>query len=104
MSKFQVNIKRSAESRNAFVRALRLVGPISLRQAQDMAIHFERFHNSVLVAGVDLPVAEHLAEVLRDAGAEVAVQASSLNTPVLCMPQVNTKYRWNAFRTISKAA
>lgn len=104
MSKFQISITRPSESQKDFVRALRQVGPISLKQAVNLALHFERFRNSVLVAGIDLPVAEHLANALRNAGAEVDLQASSVSTPMLCVPEVNAKYVWGALRTIVKVA
>jgi hypothetical protein len=104
MAKFQISINRPPESQKDFIRALRQVGPIGLKQAVNLAIHFERFRNSVLVAGIDLPVAEHLASALRNAGAEVDLQASSVSTAMLCVPEVNAKYEWGAFRTIVKVA
>jgi hypothetical protein len=104
MSKCQVVIVCPSNDRTAFVRALRTAGSIGLKQASDLAVYFERFRRSVLVAGVDLPVAEHLAGCLRDAGTEVELQPSSIGTPMLCAPEVNAKYGWGALRQIKKLA
>lgn len=103
MSKQQVRIKRVPEDRPRLARALRLVGRMSLRQAQDLAIHLARFQNSIVVAGVDSSVAEHVANVLQGSGAEVDVEECSIDTPMLCSPEVNARYQWGAFRTIRKA-
>jgi hypothetical protein len=105
MSKCQVIIVcPPKDHQTAFVRALRTAGSISLKQATDLAVYFERFRRSVLVAGVDLSVAEHLAGCLRDTGAEVELQPSSMSTPMLCAPEVNAKYGWGALRQIRKVA
>jgi hypothetical protein len=104
MSKCQVIIVCPPKDQTAFVRALRTAGSISLKQATGLAVYFERFRRSVLVAGVDLSVAEHLAGCLRDAGAEVELQPSSMSTPMLCAPEVNAKYGWGALRRIKQVA
>ncbi len=73
---------------------------MGLKQASDLAIHLERFRNSIVVAGVEPSIAEHIARVLRESGAEVAVEECSSSTPMLCFPEVNTKHEWGIFRTI----
>lgn len=103
MSKKQIRVDRLPGDRRAFVKALRLIGRTGLKQASELAIHLERYRHSVLVTGIDRGTAEHIAALLRDAGAGVTVEASSLDTPMLCTPDVNRKYRWGAFRVISKA-
>ncbi len=87
-----------------FVRALRTVGAIGLKRAIDLAIHFDRFRRSVLVAGVELHVAEHLSAALREAGTEVELQECSISTPMLCTPEVNAKYVWGALRMLKVLA
>ncbi len=102
--KFQVIVISPPEDRMRFVRALRTVGAIGLKRAIDLAIHFDRFRRSVLVAGVELHVAEHLSAALREAGTEVELQECSISTPMLCTPEVNAKYVWGALRMLKEVA
>ena len=99
----QIAIHGVPAERTKFIKALRLAGQLDLKQASDLAAHFDRVRHSILVAGIDLPVAEHLAEELREAGADVEIQPSSITTPMLCSPQVNEKYVWGAARTLKRA-
>jgi hypothetical protein len=104
MATQQIRISKVPGDRVRFVKALRLIGGrSSLKHASDLAIHLERFQPSIIVAGIDPDVAAHIADELRHAGAEVTVEDCSINTPMLCSPDVNEKYSWRAFRLIRKA-
>jgi hypothetical protein len=66
----------------------------------------DRFRKSVVVAGVDEATAGHIAAALRESGAEVAVEPSSVDTPMLCAPMVNARFSWRGwgpFRVVRKA-
>jgi hypothetical protein len=107
VNKFQIRLSELPTDRIALVRALRLVGNLGLKQANDLALHVGRFPQSVLVAGVDESTAGHIAAAFKDVGAEVAVEPSSIDTPMLCTPMVNAKFSWRGwgpFRLIRKAA
>jgi hypothetical protein len=103
MSKYQIIVCSLPTDRTKFVEALRRTTPLTLKQALDVANHLERFRHSTLVAGIDLQVADHIASALREAGAEVVLDESSVTTPMLCNPEGNTHYRWGMFRVIKKA-
>lgn len=103
MSTQQIRISRVPSDRVQFTRALRLIGQMGLKQATELAVHLDRFRNSVVVAGIEPAVAAHIADVLTNAGAEVAVEECSDTTPMLCSPTVNARYKWGAFRSIKKA-
>src|SRR6186997_2715563 len=106
MTQYQVRLHELPADRVALVRALRLVGNLGLKRADDLARHLDRYRKSVLVAGIDESTAGHIAAALRDAGAEVAVEPSSVDTPMLCTPLVNAKFSWRGwgpFRLIRKA-
>lgn len=51
----------------------------------------------ILVAGVSGEVTEHAANLLREAGAEVVVEASSIEAPMVLRPQADQRYRWHWF-------
>jgi hypothetical protein len=107
MNKYQVRLRELPADRVAFLRSLRLVGNLGLKQADDLARHLDRFRKSVLVAGVEESTAGHIASSLIEAGAEVDVEISSVDSPMLCTPTVNDKFRWQGwgpFRLIRKAS
>ena len=100
--KHQVRVHRVPPQTPELTRTLRLAARLSLAEASALAIHLDRFRDTVLVAGVDAEVAEHLAEALRGAGAEVGVEPSSLDTPMLCRPDANERYEWGRLRTLRR--
>ena len=102
MSAQQIRISQVPSDRVQFTRALRLISPMSLQQARELATHLDRFRHCVIVAGIEPAVAAHVADVLRTAGAEVVVEDSSIATPMLCSPAANARYKWGAFRSIEK--
>ncbi|HEY7639153.1 MAG TPA: ribosomal protein L7/L12 [Steroidobacteraceae bacterium] len=97
MSKYQVRLRELPADRVALVRALRLIGNLRLKQADDLARHLDRYRKSVVVAGIDEPTAGHIAAALRTAGGEVAVEPSSIDTPMLCTPTVNARFAWRGW-------
>lgn len=102
MSKQQVRIDNTPSDRARFVKALRLIGNLSLKDASDLAIHLENFRHSVVVAGIEAEVAAHIADALRLAGAEVTIEECSIKTPMLCRPSVNERYEWSPLRLVKK--
>jgi len=100
MPRYQVNVKAPGEDRTEFVRALRTVAGISLKRAAELSVHFDRFRNSTLVAGLGKAAAEHIAETLVASGASVAVLESPLNTPMMCCPEADHRFKWSRLRTL----
>jgi hypothetical protein len=84
-----VTIESLPESRIAYIKCLRQTAGLGLKQASDMANEPAPVD---LVAGVDSDVAEHLAQLLRGAGATVQVKDSLILTPMLLWPGANRKY------------
>jgi ribosomal protein L7/L12 len=103
MSKQQIRVSQVPSNRVHFIRALRLIGQMGLKQASDLAVHLDRFRHSVVVAGIEPAVAAHISQVLQDAGAEVVVEKCSIETPMVCSPTADAKYVWSASRLIKKA-
>ena len=107
MSKFQIRLRNISADDVAQVRALRLIGSPNLRQAHDLAKHLARHSNSVVVAGIDAAVADHMAAALNDAGAEAVIEDSSLATPMVCTPTANARFTWRGwgpFRQLARIA
>jgi hypothetical protein len=107
VNKYQIRFRKLPTDHVAFVRALRLVGNLKLKQADDLARHVERYRKSVVVAGIDESTAGHIAAALNRAGSEVAIEPSSVDTPMLCMPIVNARFNWRGWgplRVIRKAS
>lgn len=98
MSKFQIRVILIGSNQAPLVRTICLVSDLG---AFDSALVFAYLRDRafcVLVAGVNDEVAEHIANLLREAGVEVVVEASSLESPTVLRPQVDRRYRWHWFR------
>jgi ribosomal protein L7/L12 len=100
MPRYQVNVKAPAEDRTAFIKALRTVGGISLKRAADLSVHLDRRRNSTLVAGLGKTAADHIAETLVASGASVTVLESQVNTPMMCCPEADHRFRWGRLRSL----
>lgn len=100
MTRYQVNVKAPAEDRRAFIKALRTVAGISLKRAADLSVHLDRFRNSTLVAGLGKAAAEHIAETLVASGASVTILESPLDTPMMCCPEADHRFKWGRLRTL----
>lgn len=80
------------------LKTIRLVADLGAFDAALVFAYLRGRAPCVLVAGVSDEVAEHAANLLREAGAEVVVEASSLDVPTVLRPQADRRYRWHWFR------
>lgn len=103
MNSRQIEIHQLPSDHVEFLRALRLVADMGLKQATSLASYLRTVQNPVLAAGLQPDVAEHIADTLRDAGAEVVVADCSIDTPMLCCPPADEKFVWSLFRGVLKA-
>ncbi len=102
MTKYQIEINEVAENQSKYLKALRLIGNIGLGEAKNMAEQTKRFKDTIVVAGVDEKVAQHIAQQLEEAGPKVSVNESSIDHPMTWEPIVNAKYVWTSLRTIKQ--
>ena len=98
MSKFQIRVILIGPNEALLVRTIRLVTDLGAFDSALVFAYLRDRADCVLVAGVNGEVAEHTANLLRKAGAEVVVEASSLEPPTVLRPQVAWRYRWHWFR------
>ncbi len=97
MSKFQVHVTSAGAKVIPLVKTLRLVADLGLGEAKSLSDYLRDHAPCVLVAGVSREVADHAAGLLREAGAEVVIEESSLTAPMLLCPEADQRYRWNWF-------
>lgn len=98
MSKFQIRIILIGSNEALLIRTIRLVINLGAFDSA-LAFGYLRDHTPcLLVAGINGEVTEHAANLLREAGAEVTVEASSLEVPIVLRPQADQQYRWHWFR------
>ncbi len=95
MAKFQVRVTSPGTKVVPLVKTLRLVADLGLGDAKHLSDYLRDHAPCVLVTGVDREVADHAASLLREAGAEAAVEESSLEAPMLLCPEANQRYRWS---------
>jgi ribosomal protein L7/L12 len=95
MPKFQVKVASPGTKVVPLVKTLRLVADLGLGDAKHLSDFLRHSAPCLLVAGVDREVADHAAAVLREAGAELVVEESSIEVPMLLCPEANQQYRWS---------
>jgi ribosomal protein L7/L12 len=98
MSKFQIRVISIGSNEAQLIRTIRLVTDLGAFDSALVFAYLQDRDRCVLVAGIDGEVAEHAANLLREAGAEVVVEASSSEIPTVLRPQVDRRYRWHWFR------
>ncbi len=99
MERFQVRLKELPGNEIAFLKALRLVGGVSLSDAAKVYLHACRSKRTVLFAGVDEAVARHIAAAFDDFGTPTEVEPSSVRSPMICRPEANRPFVWGSART-----
>ncbi|WP_413774003.1 ribosomal protein L7/L12 [Nostoc sp. MG11] len=97
MSKFQIRVISIGSKEAPCVKAIRLVTNLGAFDSALVSVYLRDHAPCVLVAGVSGEVAEHAANLLREAGAEVVVEASSIEAPIVLRPQADQRYRWHWF-------
>lgn len=97
MSKCQVRVTSTGTNGVPLLKTLRLVGSFGIRDAKDLSDFLRDSTPCLLVAGVDRDVADHICALLCEAGADVAIEESSIDVPMLLCPRANRRYRWSWF-------
>jgi ribosomal protein L7/L12 len=95
MSKFQVRVVSPGLKIVPLVKTMRLVADLGLADAKGLSDYLRDHTPCVMVAGVSREVADHVAGMLREAGAEAEVEGSSLESPMLLCPEADQRYRWS---------
>lgn len=97
---YQVDVASVPADGAEIVKALRLVGRMSLREARDVHAYLVESGGGTVVAGVALTVAEHIARELVTVGAAAVVAESSVRSPSRCDPAAAAKLTWTRLRAI----
>jgi ribosomal protein L7/L12 len=95
MSKFQVRVSSLPSEGVPLVKALRTIADLGLADAKGLFDYLREHTPCVVVAGIAREVADHVAELLEEAGADAAVEESTLDVPMLLCPEVDHRHRWS---------
>jgi ribosomal protein L7/L12 len=93
MRKYQVRVQSVADEVVPLVGSLRLLADLGLGDTKELSDYLSMFPPCLLVAGVNQEVAEHVAQLLEQAGASASVEESSIDDPMLLCPEANDCYR-----------
>ncbi len=100
MDRFEVVLNEFPGDQVPFVAAMRTVGGLSLADAIAIHRYASNALHTVLVAGIDRVVADHVVANLAAAGIDAAVRTSTVTSPMICRPTANVAYRWDALRRV----
>lgn len=103
MERYQVELTDFPGEQIAFVKALRIVGNVSLADANEIYVHASNAKRTVLVAGIEKHVADHIAAAFTKAHIRAVVKIPSIASPMICRPQANTSYIRNGLRSVVSA-
>jgi hypothetical protein len=103
MKLYQVDVDRVPSNPIGFVKALRVIGKMSLADASAVHAHLVRCGGGTVVAGVEQAIAEHIERELVAAGAAASVVETSVRSPSSCNPLVATMFAWSALRRLEAA-
>lgn len=95
MSKFQIRVISIGSKEGLFTKTVRLITTLGPFDSAFVSTYIRNHAPCVLVAGISSELAEHNANLLREVGAEVVVEASSVEVPIVLRPQVNQQHRWH---------
>lgn len=101
---YQIDIKKQNVDmvRVLILKAIRIISPsITLKDAIKIRTYISN-HKCTLVAGIPIDVANHVQMTFAKIGIEVEVNGSSIQSPMLLVPNVETKWTWG-FLGIKKA-
>lgn len=93
MDRFQVQVEGMPADEVAFVKAMRVVGDVSLADAVRVFAHARYHDGTVLVAGIQRAIADHVVEIFRAAGIADGIHPSTVASPMICRPQASVAYR-----------
>ena len=103
MKLYQVDVDRIPSDAVGFVKALRVIGRMSLADASEVHAHLAGCGGGTVVAGVELAIAEHIERELVRAGAGASIAESSVRSPSSCNPPAARMFVWNKFRRLEAA-
>lgn len=82
------------------LRALRLLGGMSLQDSVNLFSFASSMASVVLAAGLDRDVADYYMDVLSSAGFQVTLNESTERHPMVLAPKLANRYRWKWFHII----
>jgi hypothetical protein len=85
------------------IRAMRLIGGMSLRDVVGIARYSEGMNLVTLVSGIANDVAAAICDALREVGFDAAVVESDVKVPMVIDPNATGLYKWSWNRIVKTA-
>lgn len=103
-STYQVDVHGIPDDERAFLRASRLAGNMSLKNATAMLAQLREGQRVTLVAGVDKAVAQYIASTLDPVeGCETTLRESTALSPQAFSIDAQHRFQWGPMRKIVRA-
>lgn len=94
MNFYQVDVTGCPSDNVRVVRALRTIGGLSLKTANDIYVYLQNHKTTTVVAGVGKDVADAIARNLKEAGVTSTVSICSVVSPMLLNSIAGHIFSW----------
>ncbi|HVX05699.1 MAG TPA: ribosomal protein L7/L12 [Rhodanobacteraceae bacterium] len=94
MTLYLVDVTSFPSDKAKVVRALRTIGRLPLKKANDMYVHIQNHKTTTLLAGVHKDVAESVAASLKEAEMISSISVCDVASPVLLDPNSAHIFVW----------
>lgn len=98
MKSYQIDLDGPFQDRTSVVKALRTIGGLSLKKANDIFLYMHASKHVTVVAGISSDVAEEIACNFRAIGLRPTVSISSVASPMLVDRSVGRVFIWGKSR------
>ena len=85
------------------LRALRLIGGLSLKYAIELARYCEGRESVALITGIEASVAGAICEALCNSGSNAFLEECDDKCPMVLTLRADTQYEWSSWRGLVKA-
>ncbi|MGH8124781.1 MAG: ribosomal protein L7/L12 [Rhodanobacteraceae bacterium] len=102
MKLYQVDLDGPFQDKTSVVKALRTIGGLSLKKANDIFLYMHASKHVTVIAGVTNDVAEEIARNLRASGLGTTVAVSSVASPMLVDKSVEQVFVWGKSHRLTR--
>lgn len=100
MQRYQVDISRNEMESVKVIKALRIIGGMSLKKATEVFAYISMHKTATVAAGLSKPVAERIVEQLVAQRITAQIGASSVSSPMLLETRVEKLFEWTRMKSL----